>query len=124
MGLGIPRFGRGCTQTGPSYEEMPKRAPVDPDPKRFELVMMKRIGQAAVAMIRYLDCTNYEGRKVLIYADADDFMREASAADLDPHFRPGSGPLARFEPTDRGWELAVKFACELSMDEGREGRDG
>jgi len=90
----------------------------NPDPNRYEIVRFLERGSLLIIEIRYLDCTNYEGRKILLY--------ECSLVDLvnqkqiDPHFCEDSkwiSPIARFEPTDRGWNLAYKLAYEIAAEE-------
>ena len=37
--------------------------------------------------------------------------------DLDPHFsKDNTSPIARFIPTDEGWNMANDFAIELNLD--------
>jgi hypothetical protein len=69
----------------------------------------EQVGSAVVAEVRYPDCTNYDGRKILVYADTD-AVELRSRTTLDPHFAPHGGPLARFEPTRRGWCMALAVA--------------
>ena len=61
-------------------------------------------------MVRYPDCYNYEGKKILVTRKAVN-----SRASLDPHFSGDSsincGLVARFVPTQEGWEMAKAF-CE------------
>jgi len=57
----------------------------------------------------YPDCTNYEGRKVMVFADENEAALRQRPT-LDPHFALHGGPVARLEPTDRGWALAVEIA--------------
>lgn len=96
-----------------------KDIPVDdknPDPNNWEIVEYAQRGLSLVVKIRYPNCTNYEGMKILFY-------RECTLGDLrkqkliDPHFSNNEdyhSPFARFEPTERGWRTAVQLA-ELFM---------
>ncbi len=81
----------------------------NPNPARFEILRTRQIGTALVAEVRYPDCTNYEGRKILVYAGTSDFDLRTRAT-LDPHFAEGGGPVARFKPTVYGWHLATTLA--------------
>ena len=81
----------------------------NPNPARFTILSTEQVGSAVVAEVLYPDCTNYEGRKVLVYADMDASTLRLMTT-LDPHFSPHGGPLARFEPTMRGYRLAVEVA--------------
>ena len=101
MGL----FSKTCSLTPPAS---PVRYP-NPNPARFSILRTLQFGRSVVVEVRYPDCTNYEGRKVLVYADTDEVAVKALAT-LDPHFARHGGPVARFEPTQRGWDLAVEVA--------------
>ena len=84
-----------------------------PNPSNFTVLRTKQVGKALIAKAHYPDATNYEGVKIMVYSDMDaDTLR--SLASLDPHFRPDGGPIARFQPTPRGWELAVLCAKLLN----------
>ena len=103
MGIGL--FSSTCSLTPP---ESPVRFP-NPNPARFVILRTEQVGRSVVAEVRYPDCINYEGRKVLVYADMDASALR-SRTTIDPHFAQYGGPLARFEPTQRGWDLAVEVA--------------
>ena len=65
-----------------------------------------------VAEVKYPDAKNYEGRKILVYENLTAReLRKVSV--LDPHFCENShhpSPIARFEPTPKGWKYAIAFA--------------
>lgn len=102
--MGIGPFST-CSLTPPAS---PVRYP-NPNPARFRILRTLQVGRSVVVEVRYPDCTNYEGRKVLVYADTDAGAVRAETT-LDPHFAQHGGPLARLEPTERGWSLAVGVA--------------
>jgi hypothetical protein len=88
----------------------------NPVPYRYEIVRWEEVAspdtEAIVVEVRYEDCQNYDGHKVLLYDDAPAFwaLVEDEGA-LDPHFlEKGLAPVARFEPTERGWSLAITTA--------------
>lgn len=92
--------------------------PGDPNPSRFEIQSLEPLGAFCVAVVRWPDAQNFEGRKVAVYRATPEQLR--TAARLDPHFQEKTGPLvpiARFEPTDRGVELARLVAMGLSQAE-------
>lgn len=65
-------------------------------------------GELTAAEIVWPDAKNYEGRKIAVYRCKPSQLRGATK--LDPHFQERRGPLvpiARFEPTDDGWLLAL-----------------
>lgn len=62
------------------------------------------------AEIQYSNCTNYEGRKILVLnMSLIDFI---NAKYIDPHFSESSPLIARFIPNQNGWALAVKLIGE------------
>jgi hypothetical protein len=94
-------------------------APPNPDPKQFRVEHYEKIGNGLVVLVVYPNCTTYEGRKVLVFASTS-ITTVKSCKMLDPHFSdrldPPAGtpiPVARFEPTDRGWRLARIVAAAL-----------
>lgn len=70
-----------------------------------------------MARVKYLDATNYEGEKILVFKQIPmDTIRHLKR--LDPHFCDDGhvSPFARFEPTSKGWEAAVKMCRMLSVE--------
>jgi len=100
------------SNSGGSYTAPP--AP-EPDASRFEILETEGISGWTVALVRYPACTTYEGQKLLVYAASADEVRSQKL--LDPHFLGQGGvlsPVARFEPTDRGRELA-RIVCTAKV---------
>lgn len=90
-----------------------------PDPKSFKILKMYQhypfIANKPIALkVKYKGCSNYKGVKILVYENteqAEQLIREGS---VDPHFlETGISPLARFEPTEKGWSLACKLVDDL-----------
>ena len=81
----------------------------NPSPSRYTIEKLIHIGGFYISLIKYPDCTNYEGKKILVTTRAPD-----PAKPLDPHFtidyNINCGLVARFEPTDKGWKMAEHFA--------------
>jgi hypothetical protein len=64
-----------------------------------------------VVEVRYPDCSNFEGLKVLVYDGVETAAMEIASGKCDPHFaESGVSPIARFRPTAEGWDMAVRFA--------------
>lgn len=87
----------------------------NPNPKNYEIVRYEQVNDHLAIEIRYPDCTNYEGRKVMVYRNVDLDQLRAQGA-IDPHFANNPkfiSPFARFEPTDKGWYEAVCLARHL-----------
>lgn len=124
--MGLRLFGRSfcrdnecqrldCPRTIVETKTIEKRFPVgNPDPKNFVIEKAERIGKYVIVLLSYPDCTNFEGKKILVYRDVT-LAKVRKAKSLDPHFCSSKrhiSPIARFVPTDEGWELASKF-CML-----------
>lgn len=95
MGMSL---GRRCR----SQPRNPAAVAPNPDPSRWIPIKILKINGYLIAEIQYLDCTNFDGRKIMVFCGIDQLPER-----LDPHFRddPGS-PVARFQPTPRGWTAA------------------
>ena len=79
----------------------------NPNPNNYKIIKHEQIGKYLIIEVKYLDCTNYEGYKIMLYeCTYDDILKQVS---IDPHFSNNPeyfSPIARFEPTKRGWEMA------------------
>lgn len=89
------------------YSQLP-----NPNPKNYTIEKHKQCGSSLVVKIKYHDCTNYEGIKILVFKKTD--INQLLAQKLiDPHFCENKkflSPIARFEPTNNGWDDAVWYA--------------
>lgn len=84
----------------------------NPDPLNYEILRSQQVGRHLVVEVKYLDCTNYEGRKIMVYSNLT-ISNLILQKVVDPHFTVSDkfrSPIARFEPTDRGWKLALAVA--------------
>jgi hypothetical protein len=97
----------------------PRKTPGNPDPKNFKIVRMETVGNFVLILINYPDCLNYEGNKIIAVraserAKLEDQLRGAG---IDPHFCDNQkyvSPVARFMPTNEGWDMAVAFATAFT----------
>jgi len=67
-------------------------------------------------MINYPDCNNYEGNKILVF-EGIKYIKLYEQGSIDPHFSDNKkfhSPIARFEPTDKGWSMAVELCKTLT----------
>lgn len=100
-----------CTPPKPE----PKSKFPNPDPKNFRLVYVEEVGDFLIALVWYPDCTNYEGKKLLLFKGVTaKAIREAK--EIDPHFCNSvrhRSPIARFEPTQEGLNLAFTLVHAL-----------
>jgi hypothetical protein len=98
----------------PSYGQTPSSPLPNPDPYNYRILEHKQIGSFLLVKIRYPDCTNYEGTKILVYKDTT-LNKLKSQHSIDPHFSENKtkiSPFARFEPTSSGWDAAIRFCNE------------
>lgn len=95
-------------------EKEPKTLP-DPRPTNYTIKDWKEIKNYLILLIKYNDCTNFEGEKVLVFKDCS-YQNLLDQKLIDPHFSEDKSfhsPIARFEPTDEGVRNAVIFVNEL-----------
>ena len=94
-----------------------------PNPNNFVIEDMHTVQKGSqlwvIVALHYPDCTNYEGRKILVFYGVTT-KTIMNAKVLDPHFcdnprHTGPIPIARFEPTDRGKHMAIEF-CNMMAD--------
>jgi hypothetical protein len=82
----------------------------NPDPSRYEVLEVRNFDNATLLKVRYIDCTNFEGVKILVYLG-----KFIPSQDLDPHFsETKTCPIARFKPDSLGYEIAVDLCDWLS----------
>ena len=120
-----PNADSGSSPPPPPPPLLPGPAPKlpNPDPHNFVVQDAEQVGTWLVLKVKYPDCTNFEGVKILVFADttALDLLKQGKF--LDPHFFENQSkvrsPVARFVPTQHGWEMAVRFA--RMMTEGKPG---
>lgn len=106
MGLGLLR----SSSFGRCNDDPPSPALGDPNPARFKIVRSFALGEWLAAEIVWPDASNFEGRKVALYRSS--LAQLQAAAILDPHFSETPGPLvpiARFVPTEEGWDMALSL---------------
>jgi hypothetical protein len=85
---------------------------VDPNPLRYKVLLVSHFDNVTLIKVKYLDCKNFEGDKILIYKG---YFRPDPTRPLDPHFSDSEyfvSPIARFEPSKVGMDLAVAF-CKM-----------
>lgn len=97
----------------PAMVRPAKSAPYEPNPYNFRITKVIQSDKYCLAEVVYSDCSNYEGRKILLVEMTEQKLRSMKI--LDPHFlkEKANGLLARFEPTDRGWKLGLSVLYGL-----------
>ena len=110
--MGIKLFGGNSSSSDCDCnycEQKPEKLP-NPDPRNWVVNAARHIGDYLVVEMIYPDCTNYEGKKVMVFKCKMEDLKEQAV--VDPHFGEGQMhyPIARFEPTVNGWRDACNFA--------------
>ena len=108
MGLG-PRISTSSFSPTVRTQVVYKPDPRNPNPLVYTIDEWKQIGWFLVVVVVYPNCTNYEGKKILVYENVS--MEQLLAQkSIDPHFSDNKNffsPIARFEPTRRGMHMTV-----------------
>lgn len=112
------QFERSLVQI--AYVPTPERCDrPNPNPKNYRIEYAEHIGAHLVVEVVYPDCTNYEGRKIMVFANLT-LAQLMNQKWIDPHFCDNPAfhsPVARFEPTDRGRKLARATAHSLTTSD-------
>ena len=86
----------------------------NPKPDNYSIVRSEVVNKYLIIELKYHDCTNYEGRKIMVYkCTLDELMKQKL---IDPHFCDNENyfsPIARLEPTEQGWINACALANVL-----------
>lgn len=107
--MGLKMFFRSCSlEDIDRYNERDKCVVV-PNPKIFQIVELKEFGCFVIGKIKYPDCLNFEGTKILIWKDTNiESIRNLDV--IDPHFSNSVlSPFVRFKPTQGGYNAAMEF---------------
>jgi len=105
--MGCPAFKLSVS----SYDSVIKNP--NPNPLNYLIMDYLEYNNNLLIYIKYPDCTNYEGNKILLYKDVclDQLKKQGS---IDPHFSENKiSPFARFEPTNKGWRIAKALLSQI-----------
>ncbi len=91
----------------PASSPKPKQA----DPTNYKIIKAHEENKFLLVKINYPDCKNYEGNKILLFKDLT-LLELVNQKLIDPHFFEKNeleivSPIARFVPTDEGWNMAI-----------------
>jgi len=95
-------------------EEVTELVRITPDPTKYEPIAIREVGNFLILRLKYFEAENYDGHKILVYKGLtfNELVLKNSRV-IDPHFTEYMvSPIARFEPTDNGWRMALEF-CEM-----------
>jgi hypothetical protein len=88
----------------------------NPDPKNYVVLMSKTINDCLILRVKYPDCINYEGTKILLFDKGVTIDQLNNQGSIDPHFSNNENfisPIARFIPTRKGWYMAMNAAKNI-----------
>lgn len=91
----------------------PQAIAPNPNPGNYQIKGEWKIGNFLVLLVYYPDCTNFEGKKLLVYEgwENSQLLLKHNLYQLDPHFENKVGaPIARFRPTEKSFELIERMA--------------
>lgn len=114
--MGVCGLGSYSSYDCRSADATVSASPPNPNPRNFIIERSCSVGSFVVVMIRYPDCTNYEGRKILVFQNISEYRIKLMNT-IDPHFskdNPKESPVARFVPTEEGWGMAIGFAMSMT----------
>lgn len=83
----------------------------NPKPDNYKILKSFEVNNWLLIEIKYLDCINYEGNKILLYKNCN-LEKLKKQKLIDPHFSENKqyySPFAKFEPTIDGWNTALKL---------------
>ena len=114
MGLG-PKFSRSsydkkCSCNTTIVNNLP-----NPNPFNYRILDYFELDGNLLVKIKYPDCTNYEGIKILLYKNCR-VIDLAQQISVDPHFSENKSmksPFARFEPTESGWNTGLYLIKQM-----------
>jgi len=117
--MGIKMFGNsecGCSSVSDQVKKLEQKVREleglpNPNPRNFRIGVFESQGPYMAVRVKYPDCKNYEGDKILAFKGLN-INKLMNARFIDPHFCDSGkhpSPIARFEPTNEGWRMARKF---------------
>ena len=83
----------------------------NPNPNNWKLISFKEVNDFLILQLEYPDCTNYEGKKILVFHNTT-LVELVNQKSIDPHFsnnKTFKSPIARFAPTTEGLKMALSF---------------
>jgi hypothetical protein len=87
-----------------------EKVDINPQPNNWKIIKTEEIAPFLIIKIKYPNCINYEGEKIMVYRSSlVDLINQQL---IDPHFMDDKkwiSPIARFVPTEDGWKMAKRF---------------
>jgi hypothetical protein len=114
MGINIMGSSASYDKKPASYPNTSTPLP-NPNPDNYEVLKTFQMGTYLIVELRYPDCTNYEGKKIMVY-EKTTIKQLLDQGKIDPHFSNHPyfrSPVARFEPSMKGWDMAKVFCAAM-----------
>jgi hypothetical protein len=115
--MGMPQFSSRSETPNKHKKSSTPQSPIpqssipqssNPHPRHYRVFKSAEVGEYVVVWVIYANCTNYEGKKILVFRNYPTFWEDIVMNGMDPHFfRERYSPIARFVPTDYGWSMAM-----------------
>jgi hypothetical protein len=105
--MGLSFFGSSCSGCSSSEAIVKDK---NPKPENFKILEAGFNKNFTIVKVKYPDCDNFEGIKILVYKGR--VLKKLMKQELlDPHFCDNEhlSPIARFEPTEEGLQLALNL---------------
>jgi hypothetical protein len=110
MGMFKKSCGSGFLKKNCGSGYIPNAPAPNPDPTHWTLLEVDQYAHGYVLTVKYHDCTNFEGVKVMVYKGL--YLNKIKS--LDPHFTDDPiSPIARFRPDAEGIAMARNLAKSL-----------
>lgn len=102
--MGIHFWGGNSSER--TSNALPPCAPTpDPIPTRFTILKQVDVARKSILLVHYSNCTTFDGKKLLLL---DRLWKDCAQSRLDPHILGNGHPvIARFEPSNTGWKMAM-----------------
>lgn len=100
-----------------AYAEFAKE--IQPSPHHYKILNHAEINGHLILELQYEHAVNFEGRKILVFDQGVTAIDLLGQKWIDPQFidsKEAFYPIARFEPTERGWQWAKNF-CRASNEQ-------
>lgn len=105
-------FPRLFSSDSSTYIRPPRNTTPNPNPYHFEIRKIQKVGNSmSVLWVHYPHCTTFDGNKVMILNMPHHEVK--NLVKLDPHFDEKGVLVARFRPTEGGWQAAIHTAEAL-----------
>lgn len=90
-----------------------------PEADNYQFNKIEKIDNFLLIRLSYPNCKNYEGNKILLFKNTS-LEALLNQKRIDPHFIKDKyiiSPIARFVPTEEGWNMAIQLINVLKQQD-------